>query len=116
MVLLNQIHDSAWVSHGGHAGIQGFFSSPTSVVTVKLGTRANIFGNYFMFFGDFCSVDKIQCSILVACLTAFNYHFYFLFSSGTYLEKSPRLGELLNRLVSSGKMLFLITNSGYEFV
>ena len=68
------------------------------------------------FLGDFCSVDKIQCSKLVVCLTAFNYHFYFLFSSGTYLEKSPRLGELLNRLVSSGKMLFLITNSGYEFV
>ena len=92
------------------------FFKPHSVVTVKLGTRANIFGIYFMFFGDFCSVDKIQCSILVVCLTAFNYHFYFLFSSGIYLEKSPRLGELLNRLVSSGKMLFLITNSGYEFV
>lgn len=34
----------------------------------------------------------------------------------TYLERSPLLGELLNGLVSSGKMLFLITNSGYEFV
>lgn len=33
-----------------------------------------------------------------------------------YLKKSPRLGELLNRLVSSGKVLFLITNSGFEFV
>ncbi|KAL9987211.1 hypothetical protein ACROYT_G001482 [Oculina patagonica] len=33
-----------------------------------------------------------------------------------YLKKSPQLGELLNRLVSSGKMLFLITNSGFEFV
>ena len=30
MMLLNQIHDSARVSHGGHAGIQGFFSSPMS--------------------------------------------------------------------------------------
>ncbi|XP_068694165.1 5'-nucleotidase domain-containing protein 2-like isoform X3 [Montipora foliosa] len=34
----------------------------------------------------------------------------------TYLKQSPLLGELLNRLVSSGKMLFLITNSGYKFV
>ena len=33
-----------------------------------------------------------------------------------YLKKSPHLGELLQRLVSSGKMLFLITNSGFEFV
>ena len=27
------------------------FFKPHSVVTVKLGTRANIFGIYFMFFG-----------------------------------------------------------------
>ena len=91
------------------------FFKPHSVVTVKLRTRSNTFGIYFMLFGDWRSIYKIQCSsILVVCLTIMS--FFFLFSSGTYLEKSPRLGELLNRLVSSGKMLFLITNSGYEFV
>lgn len=34
----------------------------------------------------------------------------------TYLKRSPLLGELLHSLASSGKMLFLITNSGFEFV
>ncbi|XP_044172224.1 LOW QUALITY PROTEIN: 5'-nucleotidase domain-containing protein 2-like [Acropora millepora] len=34
----------------------------------------------------------------------------------TYLKRSPLLGELLHSLGSSGKMLFLITNSGFEFV
>jgi hypothetical protein len=38
------------------------------------------------------------------------------YSIGTYLEKSPRLGQLLNKMVSSGKKLFLITNSPYSFV
>ncbi|KAK3732901.1 hypothetical protein QZH41_012678, partial [Actinostola sp. cb2023] len=35
---------------------------------------------------------------------------------GTYLEKSPLLGQLLNKMVSSGKKLFLVTNSPYYFV
>ena len=76
MVLLNQIDDSARVSNGGHAGIKVFFK-PHSVVTVKLGTRGNIFGIYFMLFGDWRSIDKIQCSILVVCLTIMSFFSFF---------------------------------------
>ena len=45
------------------------FFKPPSVVTVILGTRSNIFDIYFMLFGEWRSIDKIQWSILVVCLT-----------------------------------------------
>ena len=54
------------------------FFKPQSVVTVKLGTRTNIFSIYFMLFGDWRSSDKIQCSILVMCLTIMSFFSFFI--------------------------------------
>ncbi len=58
-------------------------------------------------------MDKHRKGVL--CGIYFTSHIYFSISA-VFLEKDNAVAELLERLVKNGKKLFLITNSGVNFV